>query len=120
MKKLLIFFIVLTGTLTTFAQTARDTLPKGKADTATETVYICGMHPEVISDQPGNCPKCGMELLAKTVKVKAPIYTCPMHPNVLSDKPGKCPQCGMGLVRKKENNRKDSTMKGMKMDKMKH
>jgi len=24
--------------------------------------YQCEMHPEVISDKPGNCPKCGMEL----------------------------------------------------------
>jgi hypothetical protein len=26
-------------------------------------VYICSMHPEVISDKPGKCPKCGMELI---------------------------------------------------------
>lgn len=25
-------------------------------------VYICPMHPEVTSDKPGNCPKCGMNL----------------------------------------------------------
>ena len=24
--------------------------------------YSCPMHPEVISDKPGRCPKCGMEL----------------------------------------------------------
>jgi RND family efflux transporter MFP subunit len=24
--------------------------------------YTCGMHPEVIQDQPGNCPQCGMKL----------------------------------------------------------
>jgi PBP1b-binding outer membrane lipoprotein LpoB len=28
-----------------------------------EVYYQCEMHPEIISDQPGNCPKCGMELL---------------------------------------------------------
>src|SRR5215468_2857332 len=25
--------------------------------------YTCTMHPEVISDHPGNCPKCGMKLV---------------------------------------------------------
>src|SRR6266513_5252980 len=25
--------------------------------------YTCAMHPEVITDHPGNCPKCGMKLV---------------------------------------------------------
>jgi FtsP/CotA-like multicopper oxidase with cupredoxin domain len=29
--------------------------------------YACPMHPEVTSDQPGRCPKCGMKLLATNV-----------------------------------------------------
>ncbi len=29
------------------------------------TQYTCTMHPEVISDKPGKCPKCGMELVPK-------------------------------------------------------
>lgn len=27
--------------------------------------YTCTMHPEVISDKPGKCPKCGMKLVEK-------------------------------------------------------
>ena len=27
--------------------------------------YTCPMHPEVKSDKPGNCPKCGMKLVPK-------------------------------------------------------
>jgi hypothetical protein len=27
--------------------------------------YTCPMHPEVISDRPGRCPKCGMALAQK-------------------------------------------------------
>jgi hypothetical protein len=30
--------------------------------------YQCLMHPEVISDKPGNCPKCGDMALEKRVK----------------------------------------------------
>jgi hypothetical protein len=29
------------------------------------TIYTCPMHPEVESDKPGNCPKCGMKLVPK-------------------------------------------------------
>ena len=29
------------------------------------TVYTCSMHPEVASDKPGKCPKCGMGLVKK-------------------------------------------------------
>jgi hypothetical protein len=28
-------------------------------------VYVCPMHPDVTSDQPGKCPKCGMSLVKK-------------------------------------------------------
>ena len=28
-----------------------------------ETTYTCPMHPEVVSDEPGHCPKCGMKLM---------------------------------------------------------
>ncbi|QSQ28626.1 hypothetical protein JY651_34135 [Pyxidicoccus parkwayensis] len=32
-------------------------------DAGTATVYTCPMHPEVRSEQPGRCPKCGMKLV---------------------------------------------------------
>lgn len=54
--------------------------------------YTCPMHPEVIRDQPGNCPKCGMQLVPKNV-----VYTCPMHPEVKAKEPGLCPKCQMKL-----------------------
>jgi len=65
-----------------------------------ETSYTCPMHPEVTSDKPGICPKCGMALEPKEIKETAsvaPLYTCPMHLEVISDKPGACPKCGMAL-----------------------
>lgn len=34
--------------------------------------YTCTMHPEVVSDKPGKCPKCGMDLVVKKPEAKAP------------------------------------------------
>ena len=31
----------------------------------TAKTYTCPMHPEVKSDKPGKCSKCGMELIPK-------------------------------------------------------
>jgi len=30
---------------------------------AAKQLYTCPMHPEVISDKPGQCPKCGINLV---------------------------------------------------------
>lgn len=79
--------------------------------------YTCPMHPEVTSDKPGKCPKCGMNLELKQPIVQAPaaapqvrgsgvkarraaIYTCSMHPEIYAEQPGKCPKCGMNLEKK--------------------
>ena len=61
--------------------------------------YVCPMDPEVVSDKPGACPKCGMALepelpAAPQTKIE---YTCPMHPEIVRDEPGNCPICGMAL-----------------------
>ena len=75
--------------------------------------YACPMHPELQSDKPGHCPKCGMNLEVKDgnaqeapevsrdkpalATAQAPIYACPMHPEVKKNGPGTCPKCGMSL-----------------------
>ncbi|UYG06408.1 copper-transporting P-type ATPase [Halomonas sp. M4R1S46] len=61
--------------------------------------YTCPMHPEVVRDEPGDCPKCGMALEPMAPQAPAPRteWTCPMHPEIVRDEPGECPKCGMAL-----------------------
>jgi len=39
-----------------------------------DKIYTCPMHPEVQSDQPGSCPKCGMKLVTKDKQQKRENY----------------------------------------------
>lgn len=59
--------------------------------------YFCPMCPGVESDEPGDCPKCGMALERNPLWQPKAIYTCPMHPEIEQDHPGDCPICGMAL-----------------------
>lgn len=97
-KRILISVLAILAIFTmTSSGSALNQDPTDKTETV-KVEYTCPMHPEVISDKPGQCPKCGMDLEKKEVaKVE---YTCPMHPEVISDKPGKCPKCDMNLVKK--------------------
>ncbi|WP_121812223.1 heavy metal-binding domain-containing protein [Mucilaginibacter kameinonensis] len=48
-----------------------DTTKTNKAKPA-KVQYTCTMHPEVLLDKPGKCPKCGMPLVKKeSAKKKA-------------------------------------------------
>ena len=56
-----------TGSTTATTTTAPDTTatPAGAGTQMAVTAYTCPMHPEVLSDKPGSCPKCGMDLVKK-------------------------------------------------------
>ena len=36
---------------------------QGSQENMSSGNYTCSMHPEVKSDKPGKCPKCGMKLV---------------------------------------------------------
>lgn len=78
----------------------------GSSDVSSEEkqLYTCGMHPEIISDEPGLCPICEMNLTPikndnkKSSGERKIIYwRAPMDPNEIYDAPGKS-KMGMDLV----------------------
>jgi Cu2+-exporting ATPase len=90
--------------------------------------YTCPMHPEIVRDEPGKCPTCGMDLVpvnesgangdtshhlhAHDHLHAAPQkkgsdegqYYCPMlcEGDKKYSKPGDCPVCGMHLVKEQK------------------
>jgi hypothetical protein len=46
-------------------------MTEGTPAKATAIQYTCPMHPEVVQDAPGNCPKCGMTLVSKKTSASA-------------------------------------------------
>jgi len=81
---------------------------------AVAKTYSCPMHPDVTSNEPGKCSKCGMDLtLSKKEEMKGgamKMYSCPMHADVTSDKPGTCSKCGMNLTQSKKEQMKMGAM----------
>jgi RND family efflux transporter MFP subunit len=68
-------------------------------------LWTCGMHPNVIQDEPGACPICHMDLVPlkheptpTAFETAATIWTCPMHDVIEEPGAGECPICGMELV----------------------
>jgi Cu(I)/Ag(I) efflux system membrane fusion protein len=41
-------------------------IKSGNSNITQSQVYTCPMHPQIISDHPGQCPICGMDLVLKT------------------------------------------------------
>jgi Cu(I)/Ag(I) efflux system membrane fusion protein len=90
---------------------------------ASQPKYQCPMHPSIVSNDPGDCPICGMALepiestrtavgtmnatgapyaladagAATIGDAGAARFFCPMHPEVKSESEGRCPVCKMKL-----------------------
>ncbi|HMF54395.1 MAG TPA: heavy metal-binding domain-containing protein, partial [Edaphobacter sp.] len=73
------------------------TMPAKSSSAQIRGTYTCPMHPEVVSERMGACPKCGMALEPISPAMARVEYTCPMHPEIVRDGPGSCPICGMAL-----------------------
>lgn len=78
------------------------------SESGVKQLYSCGMHPEVISEEPGNCPICGMKLTpikgsqgeqSEAAKKDRSIlyWQAPMDPTEIYDNPGKS-KMGMDLI----------------------
>lgn len=84
-------------------------------------VYTCPMHPDVVQDKPGTCPKCGMDLVLKDEKKNTgdkSAMTCCMDKE-------KCKEMGCNMENCKENKEmckdkcmmmKNDVKQDMKMD----
>ena len=85
-------------TILSIAVFAQDTTSKKTKKHKTEKAqYVCPVHPEVMMEKSGKCPKCGADLnrspKENMKRDVMKIYACPVHPDETSDKPGNCPQC---------------------------
>lgn len=104
----------------------------GKSDTSSDAAgqqaarqqYHCPMHPTIVSDEPGDCPICGMRLAPirddakadastpSAVTRKKTMYRSTMNPGEISDHPGK-DSMGMELVPFEMEESADSTPEGL-------
>ncbi|MDP8207343.1 MAG: efflux RND transporter periplasmic adaptor subunit [Candidatus Electryonea clarkiae] len=96
------------------------TYDSGSAGSATDEaskLYTCGMHPDVIQEEPGTCPICGMNLTpikssgssSGSGERTVAYWVAPMDPGYISDQPGKSPM-GMDLVPVYENELNEGTV----------
>ena len=78
--------ILIMLTLTVFIVVTVPAMGQNKSITDTTkqdaVIYTCTMHPEIQSNKPGACPKCGMALVQKessSSEHKMDMMMCSMH-----------------------------------------
>jgi membrane fusion protein, copper/silver efflux system len=110
MNKIYIYIIVLmvgvllgAGGIFMFTDNSANNIHKHSDE---EQLYSCGMHPNIIENEPGTCPICGMNLTpikskntSKNSEGEGKIiyWRAPMNPNEIYDSPGTS-QMGMDLI----------------------
>jgi RND family efflux transporter MFP subunit len=91
-RTVLILLVLLTVAGGGFLLGRRSAAPTAQTDSP--AVYHCPMHPQVVSDKPGECPICQMRLVEKEKtpaagERKLLYYRNPMDPSVRSATPAK-------------------------------
>lgn len=117
--------LIIAGILLFEGEKIPDEITEERAGDQHQQLWTCGMHPEVIQDEPGNCPKCGMKLVpvkqtslvssneassmqhegtspntgkpGKKGEREILYWQAPMDPTEIYDRPGKS-KMGMDLV----------------------
>jgi hypothetical protein len=74
MKNKILFAVILISGLTFVCQgnPVSGQTTKGNLPMKDTVRYTCTHHPEVVSNKPGKCPKCGMELVSMKSKEASP------------------------------------------------
>jgi hypothetical protein len=67
MKKVIILLIVITVSFVGFAQKGTLNSKNKTEQLAKDEIYTCKMHQDVISENPGKCPVCGMTLIKQKI-----------------------------------------------------
>ena len=76
-----LLIVIFFGYQHSLAETSSELLEQVMDDTALEHAekhldpkYVCPMHPQIIKNEPGSCPICGMDLVKKMIDANAGKY----------------------------------------------
>jgi predicted RNA-binding Zn-ribbon protein involved in translation (DUF1610 family) len=90
------FLVALVGRLAFDAPALGGSGPQTSVSPLPPVSWSCPMHPEVVDNEAGTCPICGMTL--EKVRL-ALVWTCPVHSDITEMQAGSCRRCGRDLIR---------------------